>query len=276
MKFYSEVMDLNFKSAVAYLTFKKLEKYSFINHAFSTRLGGVSQGYFKSMNLGLKSQDSKENVMENYKIFCNATNFDLTSLVLASQNHSNNIRVVTQKNKGIGIWLPHDMNDIDGLVTNQRGVTLVTLHADCVPIFAVDPVKKVIGLAHAGWRGTVKKIAIKLVDTMKNSFNSEKSDIVCCIGPYISKKCFQIGKEIFPYFEDLKLPDLQFSEDRNFPNKIFIDLGYINKSLLLEYGILRENIVVSDVCTKCNKDLLFSHRATGGKRGNLAAMLCIK
>ena len=276
MIFNSDIMNFNVKSAVGYLTFKDLEDYSFINHAFSTRLGGVSRGIFKSMNFGFSNGDRREKVVENYRQFCNAVGFDFTKLVLSAQTHSDNIRIVHRNDAGVGIWKPQDMNDVDGLVTNERGLTLVTFHADCASIFLIDPEKEVIGLAHAGWRGTVKKIAIKIIEKMCDNFNCNVSDIICCIGPYIGKCCFEIGKEILPNFEKLGIDDLQYRESKHYPDKVFIDLAYINKKLLLQHGIKRENIIVSDICTSCNSDLLFSHRATNGKRGVLAAMISLK
>ena len=162
---HSRTMNLNVKNDVPFLTYKALEKIPFINHAFSTRLGGVSTGEFTSMNLAFNRGDEYENVIQNYKIFCNAAGFDFNTLVASAQDHHTFVRKVTSDNCGTGITRPRDIQSVDALVTNEKNVTLVTYYADCTPIFFVDTEKRVIALAHAGWRGTVGKICEKVIKT---------------------------------------------------------------------------------------------------------------
>jgi YfiH family protein len=157
----------------------------------------------------------------------------------------------------------------DGLITNEPGISLATFHADCMAIYMIDPKKKVVGLAHAGWRGTVKNIAGKLAEKFLSEFGSSKEDIICALGPSIGQCCFEVSEDVAEKFRELGLIENYINAE----NKI--DLGMVNKNLLLRFGLKEENIFLSDVCTMCNKDLLFSHRATAGKRGANAAFISI-
>lgn len=273
--FKSDVMNLNVNSAVAYLTFKKLDEYGFIRHAFSTRLGGVSTGKFRSMNLSINRGDKVENVQENYRLFCRAAGFDLNSLVIPKFVHGNNIGVAGQENKGSGGFNLSNFPDTDGLITNQPGITLVTSHADCPVVFILDPGKRAIGLLHAGWRGTVKKICERCVEKMTAEFGCDPGDLICCIGPAIGKCCFEVGDEVLKGIEEVGFIDLKDVVTER-KNKYYIDLCGVNSKILVNCGVKRENIVLSDVCTMCNRELLFSHRATKGERGGMLAMMEIR
>lgn len=274
--FESNIMHLNINNAVPYLTYKALEDIPFINHAFSTKLGGVSTGEFTSMNLAFNRGDDINNVTENYKIFCNATGFDFNSLVASAQDHNTVVRKVTKENCGIGITKPRDMQSVDALVTNEPNVTLVTYYADCTPIFFVDRVKKVIALAHAGWRGTVGKICKNVIDTMVTDYCSSTADIICCVGPAISKCCYEIDKTCYDEFVKAGNLDIKRIMTDKGNGKYMADLLETNKQILLSSGIPEKNIIISDICTKCNSELLWSHRATNGHRGTLCAFMCIK
>lgn len=275
MKFYSEVMDLNINLAVAYLTFKELEKHTFVNHAFSTRLGGVSRDSFKSMNLSFKRGDEEKCVRENYKLFCDASGFDINSLVIPNLTHGSIVEKASKSNRGSGIFRTTDFIDADGLVTDQTGVTLVTSHADCPSIFVIDPNKKAIGLAHAGWRGTSKEISKKIINKMKDEFGSVSNDIVCCIGPSIAKCCFEVNENAISEFKKINFIEIDNIIIKR-KNKLYIDLFQANKQILMNSGVKENNIILSDICTMCNKDLMFSHRASKGKSGTMLAMISIK
>nr|WP_255883933.1 MULTISPECIES: peptidoglycan editing factor PgeF [unclassified Ruminococcus] len=275
MKFESSVMNLNAADGAAYLTYKALEKIPFVNHAFSTRLGGVSKGEFESMNLSFGRGDCDENVQENYRRICKSAGFEYESLVASAQDHKTFVRCVTKKDCGVGIYKPRDMHSVDALVTNERGVTLVTYYADCTPLFFVDTKKKVIALAHAGWRGTVGRIGAEVIKTMAEKYGCEPCNVKCAIGPAISKCCYEVDEDCCKHFKDLE----GLQRDRFiFPKengKYMIDLLETNRQILVSAGVLRENITVSDVCTRCNSELLWSHRATAGKRGGMAAFMAI-
>ena len=276
MKFSSNVMKLNNVNSVPYLTYNSLSEIDFINHAFSTRLGGVSTDEFTSMNLAFNRVDSPENVTENYKRFCKSAGFDYESLTASSQDHHTFVRAVTKENVGVGIYKPKDIESVDALITNEPGVTLVTYYADCTPLFFVDTKQKAIGLAHAGWRGTVGRIGDNVVKKMQSLYCTDPSDIKAAIGPAISVCCYEVDKPCADNF--LALDELD-STKFVFPKgngKFMIDLLETNRQILVHAGVKNENITVSDVCTNCNSELLWSHRATKGHRGTMSAFMCIK
>ena len=276
MNFESKVMKLNNIDSTPYLTYNSLSEINFINHAFSTRLGGVSVGEFTSMNLAFNRGDKPENVTENYKRICGSAGFDFESLTASAQDHNTYVRAVTAENKGTGIYKPRDMESVDALITNEKGLTLVTYYADCTPLFFVDTKNKAIGLAHAGWRGTVGRIGEKVVKKMTELYNTDPSDIVSAIGPAISVCCYEVDKPCADNFINLEGLD---SSKFVFPmenGKYMIDLLETNRQILVASGVKTENITVSDICTNCNSELLWSHRATNGHRGTMSAFMCLK
>lgn len=273
--FESEIMNLNVKADVPFLTYKRLEDIRFINHAFSTRLGGVSTGEFTSMNLAFNRGDNPESVTENYQRLCSAAGFDFNTLVASAQDHNTVVRKVTAEDCGIGITRPRDLQSVDALVTDKPGVTLVTYYADCTPVYFVDTEKRVIALAHAGWRGTVSKICKKVIDTMVNDYGSNPRNIICCVGPAIAQCCYEIDQSCYNEFAKLGELDLEKIMTARGNGKYMANLTETNKQILMLSGVPEENITISDVCTKCNSELLWSHRATNGKRGTMCAFMCI-
>lgn len=275
MIFKSKNTDLNFVDGVGFLTFPSLSELDFVNHAFSTRIGGVSTGEFKSMNLNFKRGDAPEKVTENYQIFCQAAGFDYRTLVSSSQDHNTNVRFVTKNDCGIGIFREHDMPSVDALITNEPDVTLVTHYADCTPLLFADPEKKVIALAHAGWRGTVGKIGEITVEAMQEKYGCDPTDIIAVVGPAIGQCCYEVDTPVYEQFASLtELKPAYFTKSLGH-SKYLVDLKETNRRMLLEAGLLSINITISDVCTRCNSGLLYSHRASGGKRGGLIAMMRI-
>lgn len=275
MNFHSETMTLH-RGEVPFLTYDKLSEIDTIRHAFSTRLGGVSEGEFTSMNLSFGRGDSDANVTENYKRICNAVGFQYDSLVASAQVHETAVRKVTAKDRGIGIYKPKDMLSVDALITNDKDVTLVTYYADCTPVFFVDPVRKAIGLAHAGWRGTVGEISRKVVEKMTAEFGTEPYDLICAIGPVIGKCCYEVSVDCANEFIKLFGDNSPVIEKGAKEDKYMIDLSLANKLLLIKAGVKEENIAISDLCTQCNCDLLWSHRATQGRRGTMSAFIQLK
>jgi YfiH family protein len=165
---------------------------------------------------------------------------------------------------------------VDGLVTNEPGVTLVTHHADCAPLYFADPVQKAVGLAHSGWHGTAARIGAETVRAMAREFGTRPENLICVIGPSIGPCCFEVDSpvyEIFAGMEDLS-PREWTREDGG--GKYHIDLWEANRRILISVGVQAGNISVSGLCTQCHPDLLFSHRASGGKRGGLAAFLALR
>ena len=276
MKFESSVMKLNAADGAAYLTYKAFEEIPFVNHAFSTRLGGVSEGEFESMNLSFGRGDSDENVHENYRRICKSAGFEYDSLVASAQDHHTVVRCVTKADCGVGIYKPRDMQSVDALVTNEPNVTLVTYYADCTPLFFADTEKRVVALAHAGWRGTVGRIGEEVIKTMCERYGCDPKDIKCAIGPAISKCCYEVDEDCCKHFkalDDLERERFIFPKDNG---KYMIDLLETNRQVLVHAGVPQENITLSDVCTRCNSELLWSHRATGGRRGGMAAFMSLR
>lgn len=261
---------------VCYLTFPSFEKYPFVRHAFSTRFGGVSRNQFSSMNLGLSCGDLRENVLENYRLFCAAAGFDYSTLVSSSQDHHTFIRRVGRSNLGTGVFRPRDMVSVDGLITDEPGVTLVTHYADCVPVFLLDTKRRAIGLVHAGWRGTAAKIAGIAVTAMRREFGTDPADVAAGIGPSIGPCCFEVDAPVRDGFAKLaELRPTEFIREDG-GGKYHIDLWEANRRILMQAGVPESGIAVSGICTDCNSDWLFSHRATGGKRGSLAAFMALR
>ena len=255
MIFTSSNMKLNFRDALAYLTFNKLDEIPYLKHAFSTRLGGVSVGEFNSMNMSFNRGDLDENVTENYRRLCSAIDVRFENLV-------------------VGIYKPRDLESVDALITNEKEVALVTYFADCTPLLFVDTENKAVGAAHAGWRGTVGKIGEETVRRMGEEFGTNPRNIIATIGPAINKCCYEVDEPVAEKFRELNLDSDKFIFPKS-SGKYMIDLIETNRQILVSLGIPNENIVLSDVCTRCNHDLIWSHRATGGKRGGMCAVLQI-
>lgn len=276
MKFESKTMTINNADSVPYLTYNSLLEIKFINHAFTTRLGGVSEGEFASMNMAFNRGDNPERVTENYRRFCAGAGFDFNSLVASAQDHHTYVRAVTSADKGIGIYRPRDMESVDALITNEPNVTLVTYYADCTPLFFVDTEKRAIGLAHAGWRGTVGRIGEKVIKKMTELYGTDPKDIKTAVGPAISVCCYEVDEPCAANFlalTDLPVERFVFSKGAG---KYMLDLLEANRQILMAAGVPEENITLSDLCTNCNSELLWSHRATKGHRGTMSAMMCLK
>ncbi|MEE1017592.1 MAG: peptidoglycan editing factor PgeF [Ruminococcus sp.] len=275
MNFNSKVMKLNNADTVPYLTYNSLSEIKFINHAFSTRLGGVSEGEFTSMNLAFNRGDNPECVTENYKRLCKSAGFEFESLTASAQDHHTFVRAVTKADRGVGIYKPRDMESVDAIITNETGVTLVTYYADCTPLYFVDTKNRAIGLAHGGWRGTVGRIAEKTIQKMTGLYGTNPADITAAVGPAISVCCYEVDKPCIDNFyalEDLDTDKFIFPKDGG---KYMLDLLECNRQILVSAGVKPENITVSDVCTNCNSELLWSHRATKGHRGTMCAFMCL-
>ncbi len=275
MSFTSETMRLNHAETVPYLTFRSLEEIKCIRHAFSTRLGGVSEGEFTSMNLAFNRGDDPARVTENYRRLCASAGFAFDSLVASAQDHHTYVRAVTAADRGIGITKPRDRQSVDALVTNDPAVTLVTYYADCTPLFFVDEKNRAIGLAHAGWRGTVGRIGEKVIEKMTALYGTDPKDVKAAVGPAISVCCYEVDQPCAAHF--LALTDLD-TDKFVFPKqdgKYMLDLLECNRQILTAAGVPAEHISVSDVCTSCHSDLLWSHRATKGHRGTMSAFLSL-
>lgn len=272
----SGTTELKEKNHVPYIQFKNLSATGIVKHGFSTRKGGVSTGIFSSMNLNFKRGDDPDAVMENYRRMAAALNMRVEDMVLSDQTHTTNVRVITEEDRGKGILKPQDYSDVDGMVTNVPGIVLVTSYADCVPLYFVDPVRKAIGLSHSGWKGTVGHIGQKTVWKMHEVYGSEPKDIVAAIGPSICQSCYEVSDDVAEAFR------ANFTADETADilldkgnGKYQLDLWKANWYVLTDAGILPEHLSVTDLCTACHPDLLWSHRKTNGQRGGLSAFLSL-
>lgn len=271
----SKTTIINEKNGVPYITFPKLEQYK-IKHGFSTRLGGVSKDFLGTMNLSFQRNDDEKLVKENHERFASAIGYEAHNLVFSDQVHLTNIKKVTRDDIGKGISKTSDIKEVDGLVTDVMGIPLIAFFADCVPLFFYDPIAKVVGLAHAGWRGTVGRIGSKMVEYMQEEYGSRPADIIVAIGPSICQQCYEIGEDVANEFEHIfsKEQYNDFIIDKG-NGKYELDLHKANKYILMDSGIREDNVDVTDMCTCCNPEFLFSHRASKGKRGNLAAVITL-
>lgn len=289
-----EVIRQNINGDLEYLTFPLLENTGIVEHLFSTRTGGVSEGIYGTMNLGYHRGDNPNNVLENYRRIGKILGTTPEQMVCAKQTHTTNIRIVTDEDKGKGVILHRDYDDIDGLITKEEGITLVTFYADCVPLFFVDPVNKVIGLAHSGWRGTVQKMGACMVQTFVQEFGSKPEDIIAAIGPSICQECYEVSEDVAQAFRDAfagteeivtELGNAQYDKSPECrqiivpgreAGKYQLDLWLANAVVLRQAGISLKNLAVTDICTCHNGAYLFSHRYSKGQRGSLAAFMKLK
>lgn len=267
---------IKYKNGVPYISYNALEKIPWITHGFSTRAGGVSEGCLSSMNLGHGRNDAEENVIRNHEIIAEAIGFDAHNIVASRQTHTTNVRVVSKEDCGKGVYKERDYDDVDGMITNEKNIVLATYFADCVPLYIVDTKNKAIGLSHSGWRGTAGKIGQVTLEKMNEQYGTKPEDTVVCIGPSICQNCYEISLDVaeefmkaFPNHKEEILKDKG-------NDKFLLDLWECNRIIFEEAGVLPENINLPDLCTCCNSEFLFSHRATNGKRGNLAAFLSLK
>ena len=266
---------INFKDNVPYISYRALADIKWLKNGFSTRLGGVSEGVLSTMNLGFGRNDLPENVVKNHEIIANAIGFNPENIVASKQTHTTNVKIVSKKDCGKGIYRERDYDDVDGMITNEKGIVLATYFADCVPLYMVDTKNKAIGLSHSGWRGTVGKIGKVTLDLMKETYGTNPKDVIACIGPSICRDCYEVSEDVATEFEAAfkgRKKDILINKGNC---KYQLDLWECNYIIFKECGVYEENIHMPDICTCHNMEMMFSHRATQGRRGNLAAFLSI-
>jgi len=247
-----------------------------VAHGFSTREGGVSPAPYDSLNLGLYNDDDLSNMQENRKRFAYAIGVHPEQAVCGHQVHQTKVQVVGKKDCGKGYLDPTTaFTDTDALITNKKGVALVTCFADCVPIMLLDPVQEAIGICHCGWRGTVERMAAKTVQAMGANFNSKAKDILVVIGPSISAAHYEVDKQVLQQFRKAFVFAEQCITQRDEEHGL-LDLWQINKLQLEEIGVIAENIEISGLCTFQEQKQFFSHRASGGKTGRNAGILMLQ
>lgn len=286
----------NKNKEMAYFTFAGLEQTGIVEHFFSTRYGGVSSDYLYSLNFSYSQGDNKENVDENYRRAAAHLGMTSSDIVCSQQTHTTNVRKVTAADKGKGVVCERDYTDVDGMITNEKGIILATFYADCVPLFIVDPVNRAIGLSHSGWRGTVGKMGKVTLDQMRAEYGTKPEEVRVAIAPSICQGCYEVSEDVALAFgeafaqEDAKAEAylVRYKQEytqkeikdclmyRKENGKYQLNLWYANYRVFRDAGVPDENIEVTDVCTCCNHKLMFSHRASRGKRGNLGAFMMLK
>lgn len=246
-----------------------------IPHGFTTRLGGVSEGIYSSLNLGNSRGDDPARVRENYRRVCKALGMDGDKLVFSSQVHGDLVRPVTLADAGKGLDRPVDY-EADGLVTHVPGITLVVFGADCATILLSDPLRGVIAAVHAGWRGTALGIVARAVETMVGDYGCERENILAAIGPCISQCCFETGQEVPQAMTEALGEEAApyFAAGGN--GKSHVDLKGLNALWLNRCGILTTNIDISPDCTMCRPEKYWSHRYTKGERGSQGALISLR
>lgn len=273
----TETVKRNHFEGMEYLTFPALEDTGIVTHLFSTRLGGVSEGIFRSMNLSYTRGDKKEAVDENFRRIGRVLGRDVGDFVCSDQTHTTKIRKVTAEDKGKGVVREKEYTDVDGLITDEAGIVLATFYADCVPLFFIDTKHRAIGLSHSGWKGTVDRMGAYTLEAMENAYGTRAEDVIAAIGPSICRKCYEVSRDVAErfaeVFEQEVISDILYEKGNG---KYLLDLWKANYHILVRAGVSPHNISVTDICTCCNPDYLFSHRASNGERGNLGAFMCIK
>ncbi len=265
------IFDEREEKGVPYLSFPLLEQTGVVRHGFSTRLGGVSKGHCATMNISTTRGDEPEAIEENRRRIAAAIGVEPTDFTYTHPTHPTNVAVVEEKDRG-GKFL-----DTDGMVTDVPGICLVTFYADCVPLFFVDPVHRAIGLSHSGWRGTVGRMGKVTLELMQEQYGTDPTQVFAAIGPSICQECYEVSGDVIGEFQeafDESLWQGLFYEKTD--GKYQLDLWRANQIVLTEAGVRREQIAVTNVCTHCNPDILFSHRSTGTARGNLSAFLALR
>ncbi len=266
-----------------------LTRIPWLVHGFSTRPGGVSPlDGEKVLNLGFTEWDSRENVLENRRRFQSALGASDLKLISLKQIHSDVIHLFDAA--------PTEPCRGDASATNRPGLLLGVQTADCVPILLVDPKKRAIAAVHAGWRGTLQRIVVKAIGQMQMHFGSKPTDLLAAIGPSIGCCCYEVGTEVAIQFQSqfADAPEW-FDEFRTGdepnpiqwlnmmppghqppPKNVLLDLRKANRAQLLGAGLRAPSISVSDLCTACRRDLLFSYRKEGLQSGRLMSVIGIR
>lgn len=272
------VSDGDSEHEVPVIGFEPYRNYTWLTHGFSTRYGGVSDGIYKSMNLSFSQGDDERRVLKNHGIMAKTMGVELADMVYSHQTHTTNVLRVTKEHAGMGFTITRNFHDVDGFVTDVPGLMLVTAYADCVPLYFADTRLHVIGLSHSGWRGTVNNMAQATVDKMSYEFGSRPCDIAAFIGPSICASCYEVGGDVARNFRDrhgAESEKILTKKEAASEDKYYLNLHAANRINMLNAGISPQNIHVTDICTCCNPELLFSHRASKGKRGGLCGYMMI-
>jgi hypothetical protein len=257
---------------IEYLQSSLLADCDFLTHAFCTRRGGVSQDDYESLNMSFKEGDEDNHVLQNWGRLAAAFNIPLEQFLVVNQVHKDDIFIV--KPYG-GYFSSRAELDYDAIMTDRVDLAICVKTADCVPVFIVDRVKKVIAVVHAGWRGSALGISAKAVRMLMENYGSAPQDILAAIGPSICQCCYQVDASVADNFLQQK-DNEEFLFAAKKVGKWMLALACANRRQIINCGIPEENIDVSDLCTVCNQDTFFSHRGSGGITGRQINFMMIK
>ncbi|MFW6162189.1 MAG: peptidoglycan editing factor PgeF [Planctomycetota bacterium] len=255
--------------------FRSLSELPGVVHAVSTRQGGSSEGPFASLNVGLHCGDDDAAVVENRRRLCRAVGMDLGSVVTCDQVLGNVVAWVTREDRGRGATdTESHFGDVDALITDEPGVTLMVLSADCPLIALVDPTRPAVGAVHASRRGTLGRVAPRAVRAMARLLRCDPSAMLAAVAPSIGPCCYQVGEEVLVAWR-AALPDAdRFFERRD--GGLYLDLSAANAAQLVEAGLARERIELAGVCTQCHADRFYSYRAAGRRTGRFGLLLALR
>ncbi len=264
-------------SETKYYTFENLSGFDQICHFVSTRKGGLSDNHFASLNTGFHVGDDNFKVLQNRRILANAVGIDILKLTFANQCHSANVAIVNESGRGKGVLEKETAVDhTDGLVTNVKDVCLCVQVADCVPILLYDPVCQVVAAVHAGWKGTLRKIASEAVAKMIQHYGCKAENIYAGLGPSNGPCCYEVGPDVY---REVKI---SLGQAKNIifpgtkPDKYIFDQWQANVRQLTDAGLKKEHIEQSDICTQCHSDTFFSSRQDQGHTGRFMAGIMLK
>lgn len=300
-------LTLHEKNGVVFFTFPILDQFDFLVSGFSTRLGGVSAGHLDSMNLSLPREVTKgetpsrelsvslrsslrqegppeteirkaeKRFLENHRRFSEAVGYRMENTVFSDQTHTDTVIEVTEQDRGNGLLRRNAFRDVDGMMTDRPDVALMTFYADCVPLFLADPVHRAVASVHSGWRGTVKDIGGKAVRQMQERYGSDVRQLWAAIGPSICQDCYEVSTDVGDRFREA-YPEEAWGRILR-PGREgheMLNLWEACRYNFLRAGLLYDHVSVPDICTCCNRELMFSHRGLKGYRGCLGGVIMLK
>lgn len=248
-----------------------LDKAGGVSHGFSTREGGITVDPPKaSLNLSWTRCGSPEEVIANFKIFAEGAGIDYDDMAVVNHEHGANVLRIAHEHRGRGFY-KDPLPPCDGIITDDPTVTLVTSHADCGAYFFYDPVHRAIGMAHAGWKGTLLRIGAEMARRMAEEFDTDPSDIIAATGPCICRDCFEVDADLGEKFQsEFGYPGISRPGR---PGKAYVDLELAAAVQFVEAGIRPESITLMNACTYENRQHFFSHRRDKGITGSMAAYI---
>jgi len=266
------MFSISKKDSISYLQAPIFSGCDFLIHAFCARQGGVSQDEYASLNVSFNEGDEEVSVLQNWGRLSKAFAIPLEQFLVVNQVHGDEIFVIPPHG---GYFSSRSELNYDAIVTNRTNLAICIKTADCVPVFFVDRVKRIIAVVHAGWRSSALGISAKVIGLMQNQYTSSLQNILVAIGPSIGKCCYQVDSVVADAFRRQKNHKI-YLLPANVGNKWMLDLPEANRRQILDCGVPEKNIEISGYCTMCNQDIFFSHRGAGGITGRQINFMMIK